>query len=145
VYVAVPGVQMDVSLIHLNRGDARGSGQYLGPDPYFDDLFTRASDRTFMSVEKIVDTAELTASAAHQTLLVNRMNVAGVIEAPHGAHFTSCVPDYERDEAFQRHYASAAGDEVTWKEFDQTFLHGDEPSYQQAVRDFHTTASEEMA
>ena len=26
----------------------------------------------------------------------------GVVETPHGAHFTECVPDYPRDEAFQR-------------------------------------------
>lgn len=33
VYVAVPGVRMDLALIHLNRADAAGNGQYLGPDP----------------------------------------------------------------------------------------------------------------
>ena len=26
----------------------------------------------------------------------------GVVETPHGAHFTECVPDYPRDEAFQK-------------------------------------------
>ena len=36
--------------------------------------------------------------------------VDGVVEAPGGAHFTSCVPDYDRDEAFQREYAAAAAD-----------------------------------
>jgi len=38
-------------------------------------------------------------------LLLNRMMVDGVIEAPGGAGFTSCVPDYPRDEARQREYA----------------------------------------
>ena len=32
--------------------------------------------------------------------------VDGVIEAPGGAHFTECPPDYGRDEAFQREYAA---------------------------------------
>lgn len=147
VYVAVPGVRMDVSLIHMNRGDALGNGQYLGPDPYFDDLYARASEKTIMSVEKIVETPELTAHASFHTLLVNRMYVSGVVETPHGAHFTSCVPDYDRDEAFQKHYATAARDESAWQEFEQTFLTGDEAAYQQAVRDFHTAAatSEEKA
>lgn len=145
VYVAVPGVRMDLSLIHMNRGDAQGNGQYLGPDPYFDDLFSRASERTIMSVEKIVETPELTAGHAHQTLAISRMYVAGVVETPQGAHFTSCVPDYDRDEAFQKHYAAAARDEDTWREFEQTFLSGDEASYHRAVRDLHTAASEERA
>jgi glutaconate CoA-transferase subunit A len=145
VYVAVPGIRMDACLIHMNRGDAHGNGQYLGPDPYFDDLFARASERTFMSVEKIVEPAELTADAPHQSLVIQRMYVSHVVETPRGAHFTSCVPDYDRDEAFQRHYATAARDEVAWKEFDATFLQGDEADYQQAVDHFHTAASEDMA
>ena len=31
----------------------------------------------------------------------------GTAEAPGGAHFTTCEPDYGRDEAFQARYASA--------------------------------------
>lgn len=144
VYVAVPGVRMDVSLIHMNRGDVHGNGQYLGPDPYFDDLFSRASERTIMSVEKIVETSELS-DHPFQTMVINRMYVSGVVETPRGAHFTSCVPDYDRDESFQKHYATAARDASAWQEFERTFLSGDEASYQQAVRDFHTRASEERA
>ncbi|HTW15331.1 MAG TPA: CoA-transferase [Nocardioides sp.] len=144
VYVAVPGVRMDVSLIHMNRGDVHGNGQYLGPDPYFDDLFSRASERTIMSVEKIVETSELS-DHPFQTMVINRMYVSGVVETPRGAHFTSCVPDYDRDEKFQKHYATAARDAAAWQEFEQAFLAGDEASYQQAVRDFHTAASEERA
>ena len=29
---------LDVALVHMHRGDARGNGQYLNVDPYFDDL-----------------------------------------------------------------------------------------------------------
>ncbi|TNM41972.1 CoA transferase subunit A [Nocardioides albidus] len=122
VYVAVPGIRMDLALIHLNRADAAGNGQYLGPDPYFDDLYAMAADRCIMSVERIVPTEELTADAAPQTLLVGRMFVSGVVEAPGGAHFTSCDPDYGRDEAVQREYAEAARDPGTWAAFEQRFL-----------------------
>ena len=52
--VAMPALNLDVALIHMNRGDARGNGQFLGPDPYFDDLFCNAAKQRFMSVEKIV-------------------------------------------------------------------------------------------
>ncbi|WP_418060691.1 CoA transferase subunit A [Pimelobacter simplex] len=122
VYVAVPGVRMDLALIHLNRADAAGNGQYLGPDPYFDDLFAMAADRCVMSVEKVVPTADLTADAAPQSLLVSRMFVSGVVEAPGGAGFTSCEPDYGRDEAAQRAYADAARDPEAWAAFEQTYL-----------------------
>jgi glutaconate CoA-transferase subunit A len=136
VYVAMPGLRLDVALLHLNRADAQGNGQYLGPDPYFDDLFAMAADRCFLSVERIVPTGELTAAAPHQTLLVSRMFVNGVIETPRGAHFTSCEPDYPRDEAFQAHYAAAGRDEESWQAFRQAFLTGDESRYQAAVAAF---------
>lgn len=142
VYVAVPGVRMDVSLIHLNRGDAQGNGQYLGPDPYFDDLIAMASDRCIMSVERVVPTAELTRDAAPQSLLVSRIFVSAVVEAPHGAHFTSCEPDYGRDEAFQREYAAAAREEGSWRAFSDRFLAGDEASYQREVAAFHRQTRE---
>src|SRR5690348_6019742 len=41
--VAMPALDLDVALVHLNRADRGGNGQYLGPDPYFDDLFCLAA------------------------------------------------------------------------------------------------------
>lgn len=135
-YVAMPGLRMDVALIHLHRADAAGNGQYLNADPYFDDLFAQAADRTYLSVEKIVSTEELTASAPVQSLLVPRLFVDGVIETPRGAHFTSCEPDYGRDEAFQAHYAAAGKEPGGWEEFRERFLSGTEADYQAAVAAF---------
>jgi len=131
--VAMPALRLDVALVHLNRADAGGNGQYLGPDPYFDDLFCLAAERAFVSCERIVPTAELASSGPPQSLLVNRAMVAGVVETPGGAHFTSCVPDYGRDEAFQALYAKSAADPEAWQRFRAEYLDGDEASYQDAV------------
>ncbi|MDF0528378.1 acyl CoA--acetate/3-ketoacid CoA transferase subunit alpha [Tsukamurella sp. 8F] len=144
-YVAVPGIRLDAALIHVNRADAIGNGQYLGPDPYFDDLFAMAADETYMSAERIVPTAELTATASHHTLLISRLFTSGVLETPNGAHFTSCEPDHPRDEAFQKHYASAAADGAAWAEFTSTYLSGDESAYQDAVAEFSSSAAKERA
>lgn len=131
--VAMPALRLDAALIHLNRADRYGNGQYLGPDPYFDDLFCQAATRRYLTCERLVDTKELLAGGPPQSLLVNRMMVDGVVETPRGAHFTSCVPDYDRDEAFQRAYAKAAGDEEAWSRFRAAYLEGDETEYQEAV------------
>lgn len=64
------------------------------------------------------------------------MMVTGVVETPNGAHFTTCTPDYERDERFQKAYAAAAADDEQWAGFEARFLSGDEQSYQDAVRAF---------
>jgi glutaconate CoA-transferase subunit A len=53
-----------------------------------------------------------------------------VIEAPNGAHFTSCDPDYPRDEAFQKQYAAAAKSPEAWAAFRTDWLDLDEASYQ---------------
>ncbi|MEW2164162.1 CoA-transferase [Streptomyces sp. NPDC007084] len=127
--VAMPALRLDAALVHLNRADRAGNGQYLGPDPYFDDLFCEAADTAYVSCERIVDTAELTKEAAPQTLLVQRSAVTGVVETPNGAHFTSCAPDYGRDEAFQKLYAT-----TPYEEFAGRFLSGDEHAYQSAVQ-----------
>ncbi|MFI1739428.1 CoA transferase subunit A [Streptomyces sioyaensis] len=128
-FVAAPALRMDAALVHLNRADRRGNGQYLGPDPYFDDLFCAAADRAYVSCERLVDDF---GAAVPQTLLVPRHDVSGVVETPNGAHFTSCVPDHGRDEAFQTMYAT-----TPWPQFAERFLSGDEKAYQSAVQTWH--------
>nr|WP_205576650.1 CoA-transferase [Streptomyces alfalfae] len=135
--VAVPALRLDAALVHLNRADRFGNGQYLGPDPYVDDLFCEAADTAYVSCERIVGSAELTAHAAPQTLLVSRHSVTGVTETPGGAHFTSCAPDYGRDEPFQRAYAAAAAEPDGWRAFHDRFLSGAERDYHLAVRTWH--------
>ncbi|MEU8518493.1 CoA-transferase [Streptomyces sp. NBC_01216] len=126
-FVAVPALRMDAALVHLNRADRSGNAQYLGPDPYFDDLFCEAADTAYVSCERLVDGF---GDVAPQSLLVGRHRVTGVVEAPNGAHFTSCAPDYGRDEPFQKLYAG-----TPWPAFARRFLSGtSEDDYRQAVR-----------
>jgi glutaconate CoA-transferase subunit A len=120
--VAVPAIALDAALIHMNRADAAGNGQYLGPDAYFDDLFCMAAKRRFMSCERVVPTSELLREGSIHTLRIQRMMVDGVVEAPYGAHFTSCEPDYNRDEAFQREYAATAASPEAWQAFRAKYI-----------------------
>jgi glutaconate CoA-transferase subunit A len=58
----------------------------------------------------------------------------GVVEAPKGAHFTECVPDYGRDEAFQREYALSAKDPEQWAAWKAKYLDcGDHAEYRKVV------------
>jgi len=133
--VAMPALTLDAALIHMNRADVAGNGQYLGPDPYFDDLFCMAAKRRFMTCEKLVRAEDFLKEGTLQTLVINRLMVDGVIETPNGAHFTECPPDYGRDEAFQREYANAARDAASWEAFARRYLSLEsEGAYQDAVR-----------
>jgi acyl CoA:acetate/3-ketoacid CoA transferase alpha subunit len=117
--IAMPPLKLDVALVHMNRADKRGNAQYLGPDIYFDDLYCMAADKAFVSCEKIVD--EFTEGSFH-TLRISRIYTDGVVEAPGGARFTSCVPDYDRDEEIQNAYAKAAADPDAWAAFAKEYV-----------------------
>jgi glutaconate CoA-transferase subunit A len=138
--LAVPALPLDVALVHLNRADMTGNAQFLGPDLYFDDLFATAAERAYVSCERIVPTGELAAIGGISSLRIHRWMVDGVVEARNGAHFTSCAPDYGRDEAFQRDYAEAAKSSRAWNEFAATYLRGSESEYQRAVAARRTPA-----
>jgi glutaconate CoA-transferase subunit A len=118
----------------VNRADERANGQIRAPDPYFDDLCVGAARRRFLSCEKVVETRDLLKAGSVHTLRIHRGLVDGVVEAPGGAHFTECPPDYGRDEAFQREYAAAAKDPEAWQAFCARWLDQDEAAYQAALR-----------
>ncbi|MGZ4207451.1 MAG: CoA transferase subunit A [Actinomycetota bacterium] len=129
--VAVPPLALDAAFVHMNRADSRGNAQFLGPDLYFDDVFLMAARMRFVSAERIVATEDLLKEGSVHTLRINRAMVDGVIEAPGGAHFTSCEPDYGRDETFQKLYAGSVGD--AWPGFYSRFVDVDEDEYRSSV------------
>ena len=81
-----------------------------------------AAPTRFMSVERVLETDDLAGEGPVQTLRINRLMTDGVIEAPFGAHFTECVPDYGRDEAFQKEYAASAKSAEAWAEWRAKYL-----------------------
>ncbi len=132
--VAMPALELDMSFVHMNRADQAGNGQFLGPDLFMDDWFVLAAKRTFLSCEQIIATDDFAAHGSFHTQRISRLHVDGVVEAPNGAHFTECPPDYGRDEAFQREYVRAASSPESWAEFRQKYLDLEtEADYQRVI------------
>ena len=102
--VAMPAILLDVALCHVNEADALGNGAILGPDPYFDDLYCGAASAAYVSCERVVTTAQLSTEKVH----LRRDVVTGVVQAPGGAGFTACEPDYGRDHEALGAYAGKA-------------------------------------
>ncbi|MFG1796940.1 CoA transferase subunit A [Nocardia sp. NPDC049149] len=134
--IAMPALNLDAALVHLNIGDRHGNAAYTGVDPYFDDLYCLAAERRYVSVERVVETDELVKAVPLQSLLLNRMMVDGVVEAPGGAHFTLAGDSYGRDEKFQKHYVQSAKTPEAWQQFVEKYLAVSEDEYQAAVREF---------
>lgn len=131
--LAVPALELDAAFVHQHRADRSGNALWLGEDPFMDDLYVRAAQRAFVSCEQVVATEDLAGLADVTHLGISRLDVTGVIEAPGGAHFTECPPDYGRDEAFQKLYATASGNDEDWAEFSRRYLEVDEATYHARV------------
>jgi glutaconate CoA-transferase subunit A len=131
--VAMPALALDVALVHQNRADKGGNAQFLGPDLYFDDLMCQAAAKSFVTCERIVETSEFAGFGSHHTQRISRLWTDGVAETPNGAHFTSCTPDYERDEAFQKEYAASAASPEAWQQWRADWIDISEADYQQKV------------
>ncbi len=137
--LAVPALDLDAAFVHQNRADNSGNALWLGEDPFMDDLFVRAAKRSFVSTEQVVATDDLAGLADVTHLRISRLDVDGVIDAPGGAHFTECPPDYGRDEAFQKRYAAAARSDEDWAAFRTDFLDIDEAGYRAKVDELAAT------
>jgi glutaconate CoA-transferase subunit A len=133
--VAMPAVPLDVALLHANRADARGNAQYLGADWYFDDVFAMAAERTFVSCERIVEPDDFQREGSVDSIRISRLWTDGVVEAPFGAHFTHCVPDYQRDEQIQREYAASAKEPEAWSAFRARYVDIPEADYRRLAHE----------
>lgn len=129
--IAMPAIRPDVALLHVHRSDEKGNVLTLSPDPFFDELMARASERTFVTAERLVPTAELDLPANARFHIVERSLISGVAEAPFGAHPTSAAPDYQLDLKHLRAYAEAEGE--AWGEYRRAYVDVAEADYLTAV------------
>ena len=106
--VAMPALNLDVALLHVNKSDEKGNTQIIGPDPFFDELFARAAKKTFISSEEVVSTSELGGKDGAIFNRFERSLVTGVLHSPCGAHPTSCAPNYGFDLKHLKEYSDAA-------------------------------------
>lgn len=96
--LAVPPLHPDVALIHAWRADDQGHVQFAWPRDHLWDvdlLLVRAARHTIVTVERIVSTEEIVASAQHTVLYP--FDIDALIEVPGGAAPTSSPPDYAAD------------------------------------------------
>jgi glutaconate CoA-transferase subunit A len=132
--VAVPALELDAAIVHVNRADQQGNGQLLDDDPYFDQLFLGAARERFLSCDALIKSEELLKDGDFRTLAISRHLVDGVVAAPGGAHPTSCEPAHSRDVRFLREYAGSANQDGGWADFRSRWLDaGPESAYQQKV------------
>ncbi len=133
VLLAMPAIELDVALLHVDISDRLGNTQIYGPDPYFDAHFARAAQQCFVSCEQVVDCMADQHSATAKANYFERFLVTGVVSAPGGAHPTSCAPTYGWDLEHLKTYCASATDDSGFSAYADRYVRGDEAAYQQHV------------
>ena len=125
VLAAVPALVPDVALLHAPIGDRAGN-LHLDQPYVLDERFAHASRVVVATVDRLVETAEVVAAG----VTVPAHVVTAVVEAPFGAHPTSCYPGYAYDRAHLAEYVKAAsvgGD--TFEAYLDRYVRIDERAY----------------
>ena len=128
VYVAMPALKLDVALLHVNECDRLGNTLVRGADTFFDHLYARAAERSYVSTEVLHERLELDADTARLNPF-ERYLVAGVVHAPCGAHPTYMGPNYGWDMDHFKRYNASATEENGWQNYLSEFVNGGEAAY----------------
>ncbi len=132
-WVAMPALNLDVALIHVDRSDERGVCQIKGPDLYMDDWFARAAQTTIVSCDELVDTDFFHQGDEARSVFWERSQTSSIVHIPGGAHPTSCTPLYGFDISHFKAY-NASAKEGGFDGYFQTYIAGkSEQQYQQEV------------
>lgn len=132
-WVAMPALNLDVALLHVDRADARGVCQVKGPDLYMDDLFARAAKSTYVSCDELVDSSFFAQGEEARYVHWERAATTGVVHVPCGAHPTSCAPLYGFDVKHFKEYAASAKEAGGWQQYLERYVHCTEQEYQERV------------
>lgn len=123
-YVAMPAIRLDAALCHVTEADRLGNSFIGGPDVFFDEWFCRAADKSFLTCERLVETAAFDDDHKIMRMPIERSLVVGVAEVPFGAHPTSNGPDYGIDVAHLKAYSATAKE--GWDGYVSEFVRADD-------------------
>jgi glutaconate CoA-transferase, subunit A len=125
----VPAIRPDVALLHAPFGDAAGN-LHLEQPYVLDERFAMASKAVIATVDRIVSTDDVAAAG----ITIPGYRVAAIVEAPFGAHPTSCYPGYAYDRAHIAEYVKAASTAEGASEYLARYVTGtDEEGYRQLI------------
>jgi glutaconate CoA-transferase subunit A len=132
-WVAMPAIKLDVALIHADRADERGVCQIKGPDMHIDEPIVRAAEKTFVSVDEMVDSDYFAQGDEARFVFWERSMTTGVVHVPGGAHPTSCTPLYGFDVPHTKEY-NASAKEGGFAAYADKYINGKtEAEYQELV------------
>jgi glutaconate CoA-transferase subunit A len=128
--IAAAAIVPDVAIIHAVRADKTGNIQMEGTTGT-DIEMMRAAKKRIVSVEEVVPSEEIWKHP--EKTKVPKFQVDMVIEAPLGAHPTSCAPHYVFDAWHIMKYMEYAASAETFKKYIEDFVMKPEWEYLEAI------------
>jgi len=92
--VALPKIDLDVAIIHVNNCDEYGNANIEGA-VWMDDDLIKTAKKSIITCENIVDTEDIINMPRRAQIPMQ--SVDAVVRIPYGAHPTSCFPIYTFD------------------------------------------------
>jgi len=114
--VAIPALQPDVAIIHVQEADIFGNARIVGT--HFEDvLMAKAARRVIVTAERIVDGSSF--EATPELVAISSFLVDAVVLAPNGAWPCGCAGEYEPDLEFLTAYVAASNSAASLDAFVQ--------------------------
>ena len=98
-----------------------------------DDQFARAAKTTIVSCDELVPTEYFHSADESRYVYWERNNTSIVVEAPFGAHPSSCNPLYGLDAAHFKQYAASAKEKGGWQAYVDEYIATGEADYLEKV------------
>jgi glutaconate CoA-transferase subunit A len=115
-----PAIRPRVGVLHVPMADRHGNA-VLGGQRCVDVQIAMAAEITILTTERIVETDAIRAQGNRAEIV--EFMVEAVVEAPGGAHPTSCAPDYPTDVPHLIDYMRAGRKADTLQDYLSTFVH----------------------
>ena len=126
-YHAIPAAEPEWVVLHAPMGDAYGNVLYFGNRqmPYnLDLILSRCTRNLIVTVEQIVTHERVLRLS--ESNLIPRLRTRAMVEAPYGAHPTSCLQLYDYDKNHLAMYAEAASDSQQLEAYLNEYVYGPE-------------------
>ena len=121
----VPAADPEWAIVHAPMGDKYGNVLYFENRQLPEDLdlvTSRSTRNLIVTVEKIIDTNKV--FRLSQLNLIPRFRTTAIVEAPYGAHPSSCLQVYDNDREHLNRYAQVARDPVEFRGYLDKYVYG---------------------
>lgn len=119
--VFVPAINPDVTIIHVQQADEKGTASIQGL-PMADVDQAKAARRLIITCEELVSTH--TMKIQSDSNQIPHFCVDAVVHQPNGAYPTACYNCYDYDPFFLNDYKKWASDDALYQEYLDDYIHG---------------------